>query len=151
MEKIAQLIKDYRWMKNEINRLQSIIWGGSTPMRSWGVALYGIEAAMPRGSKGKSYAELDAMDIREKNQLDRLEKYERNVYALEKALDILEDERQKIIYDCLLDDMTHRQIAEHLSMSKDYVRHQKNDIISQISQSSQITAILQSNKQLEYT
>jgi hypothetical protein len=27
-----------------------------------------------------------------KNQLDRLEKYERNVYALEKALDVLKDD-----------------------------------------------------------
>ena len=148
MEKIAQLIRDYNWMRKEIDRLQGILWGGSSPMRSWGVAQYGIESVMPKGSRGKSYAELDAMDIREKNQLDRLDKYERNVYGLEKALEILKDERQKIIYDCLLDEMTYRQIALHLAMSKDYVRKQRNDIIRQISQSSQITAILTGEKEV---
>ncbi|QUW22474.1 sigma-70 family RNA polymerase sigma factor [Sporosarcina sp. Marseille-Q4063] len=148
MEKNAQLIRDYNWMKNEIDRLQGIIWGGSAPIRSWGVAQYGIESVMPKVSRGKSYAELEALDIREKNQLDRLEKYERHVYALEKALDVLKDERQKIIYDCLLDEMTYRHIALHLARSKYYVRNQRNDIIGQISQSSQINAILTGEKQV---
>lgn len=116
-------------------------------MKSWGVAQYGDEAAMPRGSSGKSYAELRDMDIREEKQIRRLEDYQRNVYALETAIDVLEDERQKIIYDCLLDEMTYRQIALHLSMSKDFVQKQKNDIVRQIRQSRQITAILQLEKE----
>lgn len=146
MEQIAQLIRDYRWMKNEINRLQRIIYGVSIPMKSWGVAQYGIEAAMPKGSKGKSRAEMDAMDLREKKQIQRLERYQAYVYALESAVDVLEDERQKIIYDCLLDEMTYRQIALHLAVSKDYVQKQKADIVRQIGQSRQITAILTVNK-----
>src|SRR3954451_9107043 len=60
---ITELIRDYRMMKREIERLQRIIYGTIQPMRSWGVALYGIEASMPRGSKGKSQAELRDMDI----------------------------------------------------------------------------------------
>lgn len=148
MEKINQLIRDYRWMKNEINRLQRIVYGNTFPMKSWGVALYGIEAIMPKGSKGKSAAEMDAMDVREKKQIGRLEMYERYVYALEVAIDELEDERQKIIYDCLLDEMTYRQIALHLAVSKDYVQKQKIDIVRQIRQSRQITAILTNEKQV---
>lgn len=134
-------------MKKEIARLQRIIYGSTSPMKSWGVAQYGDEAAMPRGSSGKSYAELRDMDIREEKQIRRLEDYQRNVYALETAIDVLEDERQKIIYDCLLDEMTYRQIALHLSMSKDFVQKQKNDIVRQIRQSRQITAILQLEKE----
>ncbi|MEK3886546.1 sigma-70 family RNA polymerase sigma factor [Bacillus sp. FSL K6-3431] len=147
MDRISQLIKDYNWMKKEIARLQRIIYGSTSPMKSWGVAQYGDEAAMPRGSSGKSYAELRDMDIREEKQIRRLEDYQRNVYALETAIDVLEDERQKIIYDCLLDEMTYRQIALHLSMSKDFVQKQKNDIVRQIRQSRQITAILQLEKE----
>lgn len=147
MDRISQLIKDYNWMKKEIARLQRIIYGSTSPMKSWGVAQYGDEAAMPRGSSGKSYAELRDMDIREEKQIRRLEAYQRNVFALETAVDVLEDERQKIIYDCLLDEMTYRQIALHLSMSKDFVQKQKNDIVRQIRQSRQITAILQLEKE----
>lgn len=143
---ISQLIKDYNWMKKEIARLQRIIYGSTVPMIKWGVAQYGIESVMPKGSSGKSVAELDAMDLREKRQIERLESYQKYVYALESAVDILEDERQKIIYDCLLDEMTYRQIALHLNVSKDYVQKQKNEIVRQIGQSRQITAILQKEK-----
>lgn len=145
-ERISQLVRDYRWMKNEINRLQRIVYGSSIPMIKWGVAQYGIEAVMPKGSKGKSHAEMDAMDIREKKQIQRLKNYESYVFALETAIDVLEDERQKIIYDCLLDEMTYRQIALHLAVSKDYVQKQKSDIVRQIGQSRQITAILTNEK-----
>ena len=91
MEKNAQLIRDYNWMKKEIDRLQGIIWGGSAPIRSWGVAQYGIESVMPKVSEGKVMQNWKA-GYSGKNQLDRLEKYERNVYALEKALDVLKDD-----------------------------------------------------------
>lgn len=144
---ISQMIRDYNWMRKEITRLQRIIYGSPIPMVKWGVAQYGIEAVMPKGSKGKSHAEMDAMDLREKRQIERLESYQRYVYALETAVDVLEEERQKIIYDCLLDEMTYRQIAMHLNMSKDFVQKQKNEIVRQIRQSRQITAILQSEKQ----
>lgn len=147
-DQLSQLIKDYRWMKNEISRLQRIVYGSTFPMQSWGVAQYGIEAVMPKGSKGKSHAEMDAMDVRERKQIERLKVYERNVFALEMAVDALEDERQKIIYDCLLDEMTYRQIALHLAVSKDYVQKQKNEIVRQIRQSRQITAILTREKQI---
>lgn len=146
-DKVSQLIRDYRWMKNEIGRLQRIVYGNTFPMQSWGVAQYGIDAAMPKGSKGKSIAEMDAMDVREKKQIQRLKSYEKYIYALEMAVDELEDERQKIIYDCLLDEMTYRQIALHLAVSKDYVQKQKADIVRQIGQSRQITAILTDVKQ----
>lgn len=146
MEQITQLIRDYRWMKNEIGRLQRIIYGTTFPMKSWGVAQYGIDAAMPKGSKGKSIAEMDAMDLREERQIQRLESYQKYVYALESAVDILEDERQKIIYDCLLDEMTYRQIALHLNVSKDFVQRQKTEIVRQMRQSRQITAILTADK-----
>ena len=75
MEQIAQLIRDYRWMKNEINRLQRIVYGSTFLMKSWGVAQYGIDAAMPKGSEGKSHDEMDAMDVRERKQIERLETY----------------------------------------------------------------------------
>lgn len=146
MVDISKLIREYRRMKNEIERLNRVLYGSSSFIRSYGVARYGIEATLPRGSSLRSIAELEAMDLREQKQIERLERYERYVYALELAFDILEDETQKIIYDCLLDGMTYRQIAAHLSVSKDYVHKHKKDIVRQIRQNRQITHILQNEK-----
>lgn len=107
-----------------------------------GVAQYGIDAAMPKGSLIRSVEELKRMDVRERGQIARLEKLRTYVYALEVAYNLIDDEQLKTIYDCLLDGMTYRQIAEHLSASKDYVRLKKQIIFSQISQNSQISTIL---------
>ena len=65
------------------------------------------------------------------------------VFALESVFDILEDETSKTIYDCLLGGMTHRDIAAHLTTSKDFVRIKKQEIFRQISQNSQILTYLQ--------
>ncbi|TWJ99384.1 hypothetical protein CHCC20493_1924 [Bacillus licheniformis] len=59
-KEIEKLISSYHWMAKEVQRLQRVLYGSDIPMRSWGVAQYGLEAAMPKGSPGKSQAELKA-------------------------------------------------------------------------------------------
>ena len=139
---IEYMISNYRLWKREIKRLERILYGGHRSMSSWGVAQYGLDAAMPKGSSIMPKSELERLDVRERSQLARLGRLESYVYALEAAYDILKSEQQKIIYDCLLDGMTYRQIAEHMASSKDFVRIKKGEIISQISQNSQIRMML---------
>lgn len=139
---VGYLVGNYRFWKKEIERLERVLFGFSVSMGSWGVAQYGLDVAMPKGSSIRSAKELEKMDVREKSQLMRLERIRSYVYALEKALDLIEDEQLKTIYDCLLEGMTHRQIATHLSASKDYVRYKKQEVFSQISQNSQIRTLL---------
>ncbi|MEK4522384.1 sigma-70 family RNA polymerase sigma factor [Psychrobacillus sp. FSL W7-1493] len=138
---IGYMVGNYRFWKKEIERLEKVLFGFSVAMSSWGVA-HGIDAAMPKGSSIRSAKELKKMDVREKSQLMRLERIRSYVYALEKALDLIEDEQLYTIYDCLLEGMTHRQIAAHLSASKDYVRYKKQEVFSQISQNSQSRTLL---------
>lgn len=142
IEEVGYLVENYRFWKKEISRLERVLYGITRPMGSWGVAQYGLDAAMPKGSSIRSEAELKRMDVRERSQIKRLEKLETYVYAMEVAYDMIEDEQLKTIYDCLLDGMTYRQIAEHLSASKDYVRYKKQEVFSQISQNSQIRTLL---------
>ena len=129
---ISDLIRDYRMMKREIKRLQKVIYGKSFPMRSWGVAQYGIDAAMPKGSSGKSQAELKNMDIREQKQYERLEEYQRRVVAIESAGDLLNREILKIVYDCTLSGVTRHQISIHLEISRDSVDKLRSEIKAQI-------------------
>lgn len=72
-------------MAKEVQRLQRVIYGTDIPMRRWGVAQYGIEATLPKGSKGKSQAELRDMDMREERLFKRLRKFEERVDAIETA------------------------------------------------------------------
>lgn len=143
---IGYMINEYRFWKKEIVRLENVIWGSYSPARSEGVAQYGIEAIMPKGSSIRSARELDHMDARERIQWKRWEKLSTYIYAIDYGFEILKNEKLRTIYDCLLDGMTYRQIAEFLNTSKDYVRIKRNEIIRQISQNSQIRAILTSEK-----
>ena len=140
---IAELIRDYRMFKKEVERLQRLIYGQPLPMRSWGVAQYGMEAALPKGSSGKSQSELKDMDIREQKQLKRLQEYERKVFAIESAGDFLDREILKIVYDCKLSGMTRKQIANHLEISPDSVDKFWSDIKSQIGTNTTFSELLQ--------
>lgn len=139
---INQMIKDYKWMKNEVKRLQSIIYGYHIPMHSWGVAQYGIEATLPKGSKGKSKEELVRIESLDERRVRRLERYEAEVFLLETLADSLETEVQKVIYDCLLEGMTYREIGLHLGISKDKVHEQKKEIIRQLRENEQMETFL---------
>ena len=143
---IAELIRDYRMMKREIERLQRIIYGKSVPMRSWGVAQYGVEATLPHGSSGKSQAELRDMDIREQKQIMRLQEYQRKVFAIESAGDFLNKEILKIVYDCMLSGMTRQQIAVHLEISRDSVDKLRADIKAQIGTNTTFSKLLHGEK-----
>lgn len=143
---IAELIRDYRMMKREIDRLQRIIYGKSVPMRSWGVAQYGVEATLPHGSSGKSQAELRDMDIREQKQIMRLQEYQRKVFAIESAGDFLDKEILKIVYDCMLSGMTRQQIAVHLEISRDSVDKLRADIKAQIGTNTTFSKLLHGEK-----
>ncbi|WP_284386133.1 sigma-70 family RNA polymerase sigma factor, partial [Bacillus safensis] len=99
--------------------------GTDIPMRSWGVAQYGIEATLPKGSKGKSQAELRDMDMREERLFKRLRKYEERVYAIEAAASKIEGEKNRVVYDCMMEGMSYRAIGLHLGLSREKVRQSR--------------------------
>ena len=143
---VGYMINEYRFWKKEVERLERTLYGGYIGSYSGGVAQYGIDAVMPKGSSIRSARELEQMDTRDRIQYYRLQKLYSYVYALEDAFKVLKDEKLQTIYDLLLDGMTYRQIAEYLNTSKDFVRIKRNEIISQISQDSQIRAMLTPQK-----
>lgn len=83
-----------------------VLYGSDIPMRSWGVAQYGLEAAMPQGSPGKSQDELRDMYLREERLFKRLEYFEVRVYAIEVAASKIEGEQHKVIYDYMMEGMS---------------------------------------------
>ncbi|MEB3127521.1 sigma factor-like helix-turn-helix DNA-binding protein [Bacillus paralicheniformis] len=145
-KEIEKLISSYHWMAKEVQRLQRVLYGSDIPMRSWGVAQYGLEAAMPKGSPGKSQAELRDMDIREERLYKRLEYFEERVYAIEAAARTIEGEQHKVIYDCMTEGMSYRAIGLHLGISRETVRRMKDEIINQLCQNCRIVQLLNPKK-----
>lgn len=129
---ISSIITDYQMMKTEIARLEQILYGYKVPMENWGVAQYGLDAAMPKGSPGKSEAELKKMDLRERKQLERLVYMRTCVHILESFTDSFGDLRTNIIYDHILDGWTYREIASELGVGVTYVKERKHQIIDMI-------------------
>lgn len=94
---IENLIISYHWMVKEVRRLQRVLYGSTIPMKNWGVVQYGLEAAMPKGSPGKSQAELRQMNMREERLFKRLKYYEERVYAVELGAEKIKGEQHKVI------------------------------------------------------
>lgn len=133
-KEIENLIYDYHWMKKEVDRLEKILWGSPIPIRSAGVAQYGIEATLPKGTYLKSYEELEQMDLREERLYKRWEKYRKKVIAIEMIAESIKDDKMLIIIDCMMEGMSYRAVAAHLGVSRNRLREMKEDMLSQISQ-----------------
>jgi DNA-binding NarL/FixJ family response regulator len=129
---LEEWIRDYNFLLREISRLERILnkvsFGGSSL-----VAQYGMEAAMPKGSRGISQAELNELDSREK----RLFRYTEIVNHLEKAEGMLDNEKYRVVYDCMLEGMSYRSIAKHLGVSRDTIYKMKEEILELIAQKGQ--------------
>lgn len=146
-DEIENLIRDYSWMAREVSRLEKSLNRALGSSISWGVAQYGIEAAMPKGTSGKSQAELAAMDERETRIYNRIMKYKNKVIALEYASDSIIGDIHKAVYDCLLfDQMSMREISIQLGISRDKVKQTKEEVLSQLSQLDHFLQLLKTPK-----
>lgn len=117
---IEEWIRDYKFMLREIKRLNRVLNKVdfiSTKL----TATYG-------GSAGVSQAELRQVDRRER----RLHKYESIVHYLDNAMEHIEEEKHRIVYDCMMEGMSYTAIANHLDCSRDTIRKIKTAIIGNI-------------------
>ncbi|MCT8138631.1 sigma-70 family RNA polymerase sigma factor [Anaerobacillus sp. CMMVII] len=136
-KELENVISDYQWLKREVARLEELLWGiggVSGGSKSIGVAQYGIEAAMPKGSKGISKAELDKLDRREKKILTRIEKYKNMIEFVELGEESLEDPIQQTVYSCMMAGMSYRAIGKHVGVSREKVRQLRDEVINQLCQ-----------------
>ncbi|MFC7060782.1 sigma-70 family RNA polymerase sigma factor [Halobacillus seohaensis] len=135
-KQVENLIYEYHWHRKELDRIGEIIWGGYSRGPSFGlVQQFGIEATMPKANTNiKSAAEIDALDVREKRLYKRWLEYREKVQAIELMVDFLEEEQQKIVLDCMMEGMSYRSIADHLSINRNKIREMKDDMLCQLCQ-----------------
>lgn len=127
-QQIHEAIKGYHWMMNLLisKRYEALSGGGLT-------AKYGIESTLPKGNNTSDPVYQEIL---------RLEKYEQNtkrvkekVMFVQKYSRCIQNTKNKIILDMLLDGMPLREIALELDMSLSGVNRRKAQIVNQIYQS----------------
>ncbi|WP_077623827.1 hypothetical protein [Sediminibacillus massiliensis] len=135
-KQVENLIYEYHWRKKELDRIEVIIWGRYSKSPSFGlVQQMGVEASLPKANTNiKSAAEIDAMEAREKRLYKRWLAYQEKVQAIELMVDYLEDEQQQIVLDCMMEGMSYRSIADHLSLNRNKIRELKEDMLCQLCQ-----------------
>lgn len=123
-------LADFTWKTNEVKRLEEKIYGTKQRV-SYGVAQYGIEMVMPKGTSGKSLAEMNDMDVREKREIERYVKMKAEIDMLEyiAVTDyVASSEELSTIYDLALVGMSMREIGKHMCTDRRTVTKRIEDI-----------------------
>lgn len=126
-KEIEQTLRDYNWMINEIKRQRELLShvGGKV------VAQGGIESAMPKAQGETSDPVAQEVIRRDKNNR-WLNKLEEKALFIQRRICIIEDEREKVVLECLLDGMSMSAIGRHIGLSERHIRRIKDTIVNKM-------------------
>lgn len=125
---IERILRDYHWMVREISRLRSYLDDAGERI----IGQYGIEAGQPKPRGGTSDP-VHMEVVRRERQWKRIEKMENKVIFVQERIDLITEERERTVLDCMLDGMSIVAIARHMGMSERHVFRIKNSIVFQMS------------------
>jgi Response regulator containing a CheY-like receiver domain and an HTH DNA-binding domain len=132
---IEQILRDYHWMVREIERIRGYLAGaGERTVRE-----YGIESGMPK-PKGRTSDPVHQEVARREKQWKRVEKLEDKVRFVQERIELISDERERTVLDCMLDGMSFTAIAYHMRLSKGHVNNIKDSIVNRLFNSQRETA-----------
>src|SRR5690606_27886593 len=130
---IEQALRDYHWMVKEIARLRDILDDAGEGI----TRQYGVESGQPKpkGSVGDPvYMEV----VRREKQWKRLEKLENKARLIQERIDLITDEREKTVLDCMLDGMSVIAISRHMGLSRRHIHRLKDSIVDKMAEMSQM-------------
>lgn len=122
-QEIEQTLRDYHWMIREIERLRELLAEVDD-----GVVRSYEDADMPRSKGGRSDPVAIEASRRERHW-KKLHSYEQKVMYIQERIDIIHDERERTVLDCMLDGMSMRAIAHHMGLSRRHVQNIKDRIV----------------------
>lgn len=144
--KLLQLIEDFKWKENEIERLQTLVYGKSFPIRiSYGVAQYGIEAAMPKGSSGLSAVEEAAAEKDEKRRVNKIKTYQHDQQMVERIAlipGVVDIPLRATVIDCMICGMDMAAIGRHLNKDRKVISAIRDKIIEVAAQDEMLETYL---------
>lgn len=122
---IYEILSNYFWMIKEIERLDEILKGTEFA----GVAQYGIEATMPKPQGGLTKDAIANEIARRDKKMARRLRLVSKVEYIQKRIERVQDEREKVVLDCLLDGMSINAISNHLGLTRRHINNLRRNIV----------------------
>ena len=125
---IYEILSNYFWMIKEIERLDAVL--DETEFN--GTAQYGEESAMPK-AKGGVIQDAIANEVtrREKKNRRRIRLLHK-VEFIQERMDRIQDEREKVVLDCLLDGMSINRVSSHLGLTRRHIHNLRKKIVERM-------------------
>lgn len=114
-KEIANILRDYHWMTNEIARQRGLLVDAGENL----TAQYGIQMVMPKGSGTSDPIYIEVQ--RRVKKTKRVERLEKKVKYIQDRVYLIENEREKTVLDCLMDGMSMIKISRHMGLSERHI------------------------------
>jgi hypothetical protein len=130
VQKTEEDLRSYHWMDNEIDRLNKEIrkaiqfYVGESSM----VAQWGIEATLPK-AKGTKPSTMTISEEKYERQIKRVAALEEKVRKINQAVELLVDEKERTVMECILDGERMNIIARHVGVSRTRLNEIKRAIV----------------------
>ncbi|MEB2298642.1 hypothetical protein LAV72_03260 [Lysinibacillus xylanilyticus] len=120
-ENLLQLIEDYSWMIESIKEARQPI--AKVDNKSYigaKIAIYGIEATLPKASGGKSDPVFAEVQRRVYALNYRIKEYEQKIAVVQNRIPFVEGNREVEVVHRLLNGDSMRAIGKHMKLSSNY-------------------------------
>lgn len=123
-QEIEETIREYSWMVREIGRLADLLGdAGERLVRDYS----SMGLPKPKGLPSDPVA-FEAM--RREKDLNKLKRYVERVRYIQDRIELIQDQKERTVLDCLLDGMSLTAIAHHLGLSPTQVYRIKESVIT---------------------
>lgn len=133
-KEIKHILSNYFWMIKEVKRINEDLCEIETSV----TAQYGIEASMPKPQGLTSDAIANEV-IRRDKKGQRKNEFINKIKYVQERIHLIEDDREKVVLDCLLDGMSISAISNHMGLSRKHIDRLRDTIVSRMSQMSHMS------------
>ena len=120
-------LRNYHWMIKSIDIMRQSLEAAGENI----TARYGIESAMPTG-KGQAGDPIFRETIRRSKHWEKVERYEKQVKAIQSRMHVIEDDRETEVLHWMLEGKSYSWIARHMDLSERHIRRLKDIIIDKM-------------------
>nr|WP_312113311.1 hypothetical protein [Brevibacillus reuszeri] len=129
VQKTEDEIRDYHYMLIEVVRIQRYLREAGEGM----VGQYGLEAALPKG-KGSNGDKTHAEVVRRERKWKRLQNLQEKIERINKAVETIPGEQERLIVEALLDGDKNNLIAKEIGVSRQRYYEIKRSAVQKMAQ-----------------
>lgn len=131
---IKHILSNYFWMIKEVQRINGELEEYETNV----TAQYGIESTLPKPKGLTSDTVANEVVRRDKKEQRKME-FVHKIKYVQDRIHLIEDDREKVVLDCLLDGLSISAISNHMGLTRKHIYRLRNSIVTRMSQMSQMS------------